>query len=117
MKKTFLFVMAAFYVLAGINHFIDPSFYLKMIPDYLPLHTMAVYLSGVVEIVLGIALLFQQTRKLAALSIIFLLIAFLPVHIDMILHAENWDIPLWALVVRLPVQGLLILWAYVYTRS
>jgi len=117
-KKISLYVMAAAYVLAGVNHFISPDFYVKMMPAYLPLHLELVYISGVIEMLLGMALLFQQTRKAAAWGIILLLIAVFPANINMALHPEAWDdISKTGLYLRLPIQLLLIGWAWIYTKE
>ena len=56
MKQALLFVMAAFYVIAGANHFAQPDVYMPMIPPYLPWHRALIALSGAAEIGLGIAL-------------------------------------------------------------
>lgn len=109
---------ALFFVVAGANHFIDPPFYLKIMPPYLPWHYELVIISGVAEVILGIALLIPKLSRLAAWGIIALLIAVFPANLHMIMHAELYpDIPVVALWIRLPIQGLLILWAFWYTRA
>jgi uncharacterized membrane protein len=117
-KKILLYLMSVFYILAGINHFISPDFYTKMMPSYLPLHLELVFISGVIEMHLGIALLFQQTRIYAAWGIIFLLIAVFPANINMAIHAEEqFDFSKTALYIRLPIQFLLMAWAWIYTKK
>jgi uncharacterized membrane protein len=77
-----------------------------------------VYLSGIIEIVLGAGLFVEYTRVYAAWAIILMLIAFMPVHIHMIVQHDALfaSTPLYALWLRIPLQGLLILWAWAYTR-
>ena len=104
--------MALLYAAAGINHFISPDFYRPLMPDYWPAPMFFVYLSGVVEIVLAFALLIRRTRRVAAGAIVAMLVVFLLVHGHMIQHAERFpSIPYWALWLRLPMQGVLMLWA------
>ncbi len=110
--------MAALYVGAGINHFIHPGPYEKIIPHQLPAPGLLVYVSGIFEIVLGILLIPITTRKVAAWGIIVLLIAVFPANIQMMINYRNESNPhLWIAVVRLPLQVLLIYWAYMYTRT
>jgi len=118
-RKMFsLYSMAAFYVLAGVNHFANPDFYKKIMPPCLPWHYSLIYISGVAEIVLGLLLLPVQTRKLAAWGIIVLLVAILPANVQMMLNYQQQKNPyLWIAVVRLPLQLLLIGWAYQFAKS
>jgi len=81
-KKGMLYLMIVFYVLAGYNHFYNPSFYIPLIPPYLS--TWAVELNliaGFFEIILGILMISTQTRKWAGWGIVMMLIAFIPSHI------------------------------------
>jgi uncharacterized membrane protein len=108
--------MAVFYMAAGINHFIHPEFYLAIMPPYLPWHSALVLISGVAELVLGILLIPPFTRKLAAWGIILLLIAVFPANVQMLLNYIQENNPkTWLAILRLPIQGLLIWWAYQYT--
>lgn len=110
--------MAAFYVLAGLNHFVAPDFYAPMMPPYLPWHLGLIYLSGVVEVALGVGLLVSRTRAAAAWCVILMLVAFMPVHVYMLTDAASFpDVPIAFLWGRLPLQALLIAWAYTHTRD
>lgn len=110
-------LFALFFVAAGVNHFINPAFYLNIMPPYLPWHYALVIVSGVAEVVLGVGLLIPKTSRYAAWGLILLLIAIFPANIHMATHPELYpNIPPIALWLRLPLQLLLILWAYWYTR-
>jgi acetyl esterase len=109
--------MAALYLLAGVNHFISPDFYAKMIPDYIPYSRFLVYLSGVIEIILAIGVVLPKTKKIAAWGIVFMLIAVFPANLNMALNASDWDISKISLYSRLPFQLFLIFWAWIYTRD
>ena len=120
-KRILLYVMAVFYMFAGVMHFVRPEFYRPMMPPYLPWHDFLILLSGLAEFVLGAAVLVPSIRPLAAWGIILLLIAIFPANLHIALHnvpvfnnTEGAGIWNW---VRLPFQGVLILWAWWYTSN
>ena len=115
MLNYFVYVMGIFYIFAGINHFWNPAFYIKMIKNFLPWAIQIVYLSGAAEILLGIGVCIPETRKVSAIGIIILLIAIFPANINMALHPKEWGFSPWSLYLRLPLQLVLIYWAYIYT--
>ena len=110
-------VFGAFFIGAGLNHFINTDFYLRIMPPYLPWHLPLVYASGVAETALGALLLFRRWSTIAAWGLIVLLIAVFPANVHMALNAELYPqfspILLW---LRLPLQAVLIAWAWRYTR-
>jgi uncharacterized membrane protein len=109
--------MALAYILAGINHFIRPQFYLAIMPAWLPMHHLLVWVSGFAEITLGVLLCYRYTRRIAAWGIILLLLFVFPANIQMMLDYRSAGHPrLWLAVLRLPLQLLLIWWAYQYTK-
>jgi uncharacterized membrane protein len=115
MQNIGLYIMALLYVAAGIYHFVNPKFYLFIMPPYIPNHALMVTLSGVAEIVLGIGLLFPQTRSIAAWGIILMLIVFFSVHIYMLMDEVKFaKVSLIFRWIRIPLQFLLIWWAYSY---
>jgi uncharacterized membrane protein len=108
------FVLVAFYVIAGVNHFINPGFYYPLIPDYLLFHVLINAISGILEIILGLGLLWKSTRTYAAYFIIAMLIAFIPSHIYFITVGgciENGlCVPIWVAWLRLLVIHPLLIW-------
>jgi uncharacterized membrane protein len=111
------FVFGTAFVVAGLNHFRNPGFYVGIVPPYLPWPLALVYISGVAEIVLGAMLLFSQWTVMAAWGLIALLIAVFPANVHMAMNPDLYpSISPTALLIRLPVQGLLVAWAYWYTR-
>jgi uncharacterized membrane protein len=116
LKFASLVLLATFMMAAGILHFVNPDFYLKIMPDYLPWHLELVYLSGVAEFVLGAALLIPRWRRLAAWGVIALLIAVFPANIYAYQHQDLLPAPPLVHLLRLPLQGVFILWAYWHTR-
>lgn len=116
LKLVMRWLLGVLFILAGGNHFVRPEIYVKIMPPYLPWHLPLVYLSGFFEVVLGVLLLVPRYTALAAWGLIALLIAVFPANVHMALHAELYpNISPVALWVRLPLQGLLIAWAYWFT--
>ena len=110
------YVLAIFMIGAGTMHFVNPAFFLKIMPPYLPLHNELVLLSGVCELLLGILLLVPACSRWAAWGIVALLIAVFPANLHVFQHQELLQAPPLVHLLRLPLQGLFILWAYWYTR-
>jgi uncharacterized membrane protein len=120
-KRVLLWVLAAFYCVAGFNHLMNPGFYVAIVPPGLPSPEWLNVLSGLAEIVLGVFVLEPRTRVLAAWGIIALLIAVFPANVWVATENFGSDGPgsgnqvlNW---IRLPFQGLFIVWAWWYTRD
>ena len=112
-----LYIMSVMYIIAGLFHFIRPKMYLRIMPRYLPAHLSLVYLSGLLEIALGILLLFKVYKDWAIYGIILMLLIFLLVHFYMLSSKKaSAGIPRWILLLRLPLQFVLIWWAYFYLK-
>ncbi|WP_345266999.1 DoxX family protein [Nibrella viscosa] len=111
MQNISLYLMAGIYIVAGILHFISPRTYMAIMPPYIPYPRLIVDISGLFEILLGVGLLFSQTRSLAAWGLILLLVAVFPANIYMATSGKFPNIPQWLLWARLPLQGILIWWA------
>jgi uncharacterized membrane protein len=119
-KRVLRWLLAVFMTLAGLNHFLSPATYVGMMPAVLPAPPALVYVSGIAEIVTGLGLLVRRTRKLAAWGLIALLVAVFPANINMAVNAlplGDQPVPQWALWARLPLQLVLIAWAYLFTRD
>jgi uncharacterized membrane protein len=109
-------LLGVLFMLAGTNHFTHTAFYVAIMPPYLPWHTTLVYVSGAAEIVLGGMLLVRNTERVAAWAVIALIVAVTPANIHMAIHPELFpDYSHTALWTRLPLQIVLIAWAYWYT--
>ncbi|MEL0009414.1 MAG: DoxX family protein [Flammeovirgaceae bacterium] len=114
-KYILIIISSIFYVLVGIKHFIDPNFFLAIVPPYLPYHLELVYISGLFEILFGVMILFPKYRYWGSVGLILLLIAVFPANIYLFQSVEaqkaigaTQEIATW----RLPVQGIFILVAY-----
>ncbi len=99
-----------FFLLGSSLHFVKTDTEVSIMPPYIPYPYAAVIVSGVFELLGAIGLLFRRTRCYAGIGLFLLTIAVSPVHIYMLQYAERFPaVPYWALVVRIPLQ-LLLLW-------
>ena len=62
------------FVLIGVDHFIDPSWYEPIVPEIIGFPTFWVYASGFFEITLGLGLMFQKTRRISAYGVALMLL-------------------------------------------
>jgi uncharacterized membrane protein len=101
------------FILTGALHFVRPRTYEAIMPRYLPAHRELVLASGVAEIAGGAGVLHPRTRRAAGWWLIATLVAIFPANVEMAVHHERFArFPRAALWARLPVQGLLIAWAW-----
>ncbi len=117
MNKISLYIMALLYLVSGANHFMHPEFYRKIMPPWIAWHELFIFLTGLFEILFAILLLFFRTRRVAAWCIIGLLVAVFPANIQMMVNYLHENNPrLWIAILRLPLQFVLIWWAYLFTK-
>ncbi|QGX96579.1 hypothetical protein EI982_02260 [Haloplanus rallus] len=115
--------MGPMYVAAGALHFVVPELYVQIVPPVFPARLALVYLSGLAEVGVGIGVLLPRTRRYAAWTAVALLVAIFPANVYMATHGvvvegmpgggDPSGFVRWG---RLPLQGVLILWALWYTR-
>ena len=116
-KTVLLLGLSAFFINIGVDHFVNPEFYLAIMPDYLPLHLEAVYISGFFEILGGVSVLVPRLRSAAGWGLVVLLIAVFPANIHMAINTDLFpDISPTLLYIRLVFQFIFIYWAYAVTR-
>ncbi len=110
-----IILIAILFVAIGTMHFVNPSFFLSIMPPYLPYHLELVYISGVFEILGGLGVLIAPLRKWAGYGLIALLIAVFPANIQMLINevkTHGWTLTTIPLIIRLPIQPLLVYWVY-----
>ncbi len=110
-------LLAALFTLAGVNHFVMPTPYRRIVPPGFGDPAAVVAISGVAEVVGGLGVLPRRTRRLAGLWLVGLLAAVFPANLYMALRPQRFaPIPRWALYLRLPLQPLAMWWALRATR-
>jgi uncharacterized membrane protein len=112
--------LTGFFTFAGTMHFVIPRSYEATMPPYLPRHREAVAVSGVAEIVGGLAVAPSRTRRFARWWLLALLVAVFPANVHMAANPEQVRglerVPRWALWARLPLQPLAMFWVWRATR-
>jgi uncharacterized membrane protein len=109
------YLLGLLLVVGGVTHFTKSHLYERIIPPYIPAHKTVVLASGIVEMILGLMLLSNETQTIASWGIITILILFFPVHIYMLQDERaTLKLPKWVLVLRIPLQIGLLYWAYQY---
>ena len=100
------------FVIIGIDHFIDPSWYEPIVPEILGFPTFWVYASGIFEIALGAGLMLPRTRQISAYGIALMLVALYWANFNMWINdiaiggskfGTNWHI------MRAIIQAVLII--------
>ena len=112
--------MSLLYVIVGVKHFTNTDFFVTIVPPIITWKEEAVLISGIIEVILGLLLLFNQTRKLAAWGIILLLIAVFPANIYLYISDFPRDIigiSKDQALFRLPFQIPLMIIAYWHTKE
>ena len=116
LKTASLYFQAFAYSAAGIYHFVNPKFYLRIMPKWLPAHDFLHLSSGVLEIMFGLALLFPATRLYGSWGLVGLLLLFFMVHTDHLFHPPKMAAYSF-IIARFILQFLLIAWAYWVGRN
>ncbi len=118
-KEKLRIILAICIIIVGIAHFAVAEPFIKIVPPYLPYHRELVYISGFFEILGGIGILVPPVSQAAAWGLLLLFIAVFPANINMAVnaidlpHIPDSDALRWG---RLPLQAVLIAWAWWYTR-
>lgn len=118
-KEILRVILSASLIAVAITHFTHTDQHIRIVPPFLPHPAALVQISGVIEILLAIALLIPVLSVPAAWGMIALFIAVFPANIYQAMYSIPIDgIPNspWLYWARLPFQAVLIAWAYWYTR-
>ena len=120
LKTPLRYLLALAMIAVGVTHFVNPEPFVRIVPAALPAPLALVYISGFFEVAGGVGLLVPKTTRAAAWGLIALYVAVFPANVNMALNhislTPDHPIPTIALWLRLPLQGLLIAWAFWFTR-
>ncbi len=121
-QKSLIYSMGYFYLVAGVNHFVTPDFYLPLIPPFFTNPEWINILSGVAEVLLGLGVLYLPTRKRAAWGIFGMLLCFIPSHVYFIQLGSCLEgglcVPEWVGWVRLLIiHPILLLWSFWVSKN
>ena len=109
-----LVTMALFYLFAGLSHFKNPIFFLKITPKWVYKPKIVNIMIGIIEIILASGLAFNLTRSFAATGLIVLLIVVFPANVYHFQVSIKNKKNIFLTFLRLPLQLLLIYWAYTF---
>jgi len=113
-RRIGLILVFLWFLFGGVAHFSLTDVEMRIVPPAIPWPRAAVLISGVFELLGAVGILIPATRRAAGIGLFLLTIAVTPANIYMLQHAELFNVPRWALIVRLPFQALLlalILWS------
>lgn len=108
MKAAGLAFVFLWFLIGGIAHFVATAAEMRIVPPYIPWPRVAVLVSGAFELLGAAGLVYRPTRRAAGIGLFALTIAVTPVHIYMLQRPEQFHVPFWLLVVRLPLQCALL---------
>ena len=119
-KLLTIYVMSIMYIFIGIRHFYDPQYFLHIVPPQLPFKLFLVYVTGLIEIIGGVAILSSKTRRAGALLLIFLLVIVFPANIYLYISETPQNllgITKTDALIRMPFQIPLIILAYWHSKK
>ena len=118
MNPLFVHILALIYgvpfILVGIEHFRDPQKFVDIVPKYMPFALFLVYLTGVIEVVGGLGIIYPETREITGRLMVLFLIAIYPANFNMWINDIPYNgtrLTTQGHLVRLSVQFLLIIGA------
>jgi uncharacterized membrane protein len=110
MRSALRWILAVFFVAAGLNHFREPAVYEGMMPAALPWHAALIAISGACEVLGGIGIMIARTRRAAGWGLIALLVAIFPanLHVALMGRMPGFSFSPTVLWARLPFQAAFI---------
>jgi uncharacterized membrane protein len=101
---------------ASLGHFMFTKGMVMMIPSVIPFKGALVYLTGVMEIILGALLIINTTRQIAGIILLIMFVVMLPANINATIRHVNFEKATYDgsgtgyLWFRIPLQLLFIAW-------
>jgi uncharacterized membrane protein len=108
LKRIGLILVFLWFLFGGVAHFSLTEVEMRIVPPVIPWPRAAVLISGFFELLGAIGVLIPATRRAAGIGLFLLTIAVTPANVYMLQHAELFNVPRWALIVRLPFQVVLL---------
>jgi len=96
------------FFIGGVAHFAATNLEMRIVPPYIPFPRVAVLVSGVFELLGAIGILLRPTRRIAGLGLFLLTLAITPANVYMLRRYDLFTVPYWALILRLPLQVVLL---------
>ncbi len=109
--------MALMMILAGIAHFVYDEPMVAMMPDIIPWKLEIVYLTGILEFVAAIGLLWEGTARVTSIMLMIFFLAILPANILGSIRGVNIpgaEYGVWYLLFRIPLQMFFLWWVWYF---
>lgn len=100
--------LVLWFLVGGLAHFVFTESEMRVVPPAVPWPRAVVLISGALELLGAAGLLWQPARRAAGVGLFLLTVAVTPANVYMLRHPELFDVPLWALWLRMPLQGALL---------
>lgn len=108
-KLAALVFVFLWFAIGGVAHFVAVEAEMRIVPPWIPWPRAAVLVSGVFELLGAAGLLWRPTRRAAGIGLFLLTLAVTPANVYMLQQAALFPaVPYWALVLRLPLQVVLL---------
>lgn len=112
--------LTLFFLVTSLGHFLRTEEMSAMAPAPMPYRGGLIYLTGVLELLGGLAVWIPRLRRLTGLCLILMLIGLLPANIYSAIHRVDFGGhaagPAY-LLLRVPFQLFVIWWTYVATEQ
>ena len=118
-KTLTILTMSLLYIFIGAKHFTDPQYFINITPPQIQHKTLVVYFTGILEILGGILILNNKTRKTGSYILITLLIVVFPANIYLYVSdvpQQLMGISKTEALIRMPFQIPLIILAYWHSK-
>ena len=113
-QRRALWFVFLWFLVGGIAHFVLTALEARIVPPQLPADPHDIVLiSRILELAGAFGLLMPWTRRAAGWGLFLLTIAVTPANIYMLHIHDQFDIPVWLLWLRLPLQ-VVLLWLIVW---
>lgn len=119
-KLITIYILGSLYIFVGISHFTNLDFFIIIMPEFIPYHLFFIYLTGFLEIILGLMIFFKRSRFYGAWGIFILLILVFPanIHLYMSSHVqETLSITKLDALIRLPFQIPLLILSFWHSKE
>jgi len=114
-KKYACWGLGLAFIFFFIGHIVKANGMAEMLPPWVPFKIPLIYITGAIELLVGIALFITRLQLVAAKISIIIFIVFFPANIYAALNSVGLGGHQWGpiyLLIRAPLQIILILWAY-----